>query len=152
MKKYLLIFLLGTNLFAQGFSTSPFMGDLCRTSSTPAQVYTSLGTLPDAQFPATLPAASGANLTALNGSQVTSGTIPLSQMPSLGAAYGAALTNNQTTPVTFGSTITGNGSGLTNVPVSGFAGGAVFYAGKTNIGNLATALTILIGHTMPNTN
>lgn len=34
------------------------------------------GTIPDARFPATLPAASGANLTALNGTQITSGTIP----------------------------------------------------------------------------
>ena len=34
------------------------------------------GTLADARFPATLPAASGANLTALNATQLTSGTVP----------------------------------------------------------------------------
>lgn len=34
------------------------------------------GTLPDARFPATLPAASGVNLTALNATQLTSGTVP----------------------------------------------------------------------------
>jgi hypothetical protein len=39
------------------------------------------GTVPDARFPATLPAASGANLTALNASQLTSGTMPLARMP-----------------------------------------------------------------------
>jgi hypothetical protein len=33
------------------------------------------GTIPDARFPATLPAASGANLTALNGSNISSGTV-----------------------------------------------------------------------------
>lgn len=33
------------------------------------------GTIADARFPATLPAASGANLTALNGSNVASGTV-----------------------------------------------------------------------------
>jgi|TARA_R100000654_G_scaffold22740_5_gene45014 hypothetical protein len=34
------------------------------------------GTLPDARFPATLPAASGANLTSLNASNLGSGTVP----------------------------------------------------------------------------
>ena len=33
------------------------------------------GTLPDARFPATLPAKSGVNLTALNASELTSGTV-----------------------------------------------------------------------------
>lgn len=37
------------------------------------------GTLPDGRFPATLPAASGANLTALNGSNVSSGTIAIAR-------------------------------------------------------------------------
>jgi hypothetical protein len=39
------------------------------------------GTVPDARFPATLPAASGANLTALNATQLTSGTIPDARFP-----------------------------------------------------------------------
>ena len=34
------------------------------------------GTLPDARLPATLPAKSGVNLTALNATQLTSGTVP----------------------------------------------------------------------------
>lgn len=34
------------------------------------------GTVPDARFPATLPAASGANLTALNAANLASGSIP----------------------------------------------------------------------------
>lgn len=34
------------------------------------------GTLPDGRFPATLPAASGANLTALNATQLTTGKVP----------------------------------------------------------------------------
>lgn len=41
----------------------------------------SSGTIPDARFPATLPAASGANLTALNATQLTSGTIPAARFP-----------------------------------------------------------------------
>jgi len=47
--------------------------------STSASDLTS-GTLPDARFPATLPAASGVNLTALNATQLTSGTIPIARI------------------------------------------------------------------------
>lgn len=51
------------------------------------------GTLPDATFPATLPAASGANLTALTAANLT-GTIPDASFPAtLPAASGANLTN-----------------------------------------------------------
>jgi len=42
------------------------------------------GTLPDARFPATLPAASGVNLTALNGSNIASGTVAAARLPALG--------------------------------------------------------------------
>jgi hypothetical protein len=51
------------------------------------------GTLPDARFPATLPAASGVNLTALNASNLASGTVPDAQFPAtLPAASGVNLT------------------------------------------------------------
>lgn len=50
------------------------------------------------------------------------------------------------------ASFTGDGSALTNLPPSGFAGGATFYSGSTNIGNLSTSQVVLIGHTMPNTN
>lgn len=39
------------------------------------------GTIPDARFPATLPAASGVNLTALNASNLASGTLPDARFP-----------------------------------------------------------------------
>jgi hypothetical protein len=39
------------------------------------------GTIPDARFPATLPAASGVNLTALNASNLASGTVPDARFP-----------------------------------------------------------------------
>ena len=39
------------------------------------------GTIPSARFPATLPASSGVNLTALNATQLTSGTIPDARFP-----------------------------------------------------------------------
>ena len=48
------------------------------------------GTLPDARFPATLPATSGVNLTALNATQVTSGTLPDARFPSTLPATSAA--------------------------------------------------------------
>lgn len=40
------------------------------------------GTLPDGRFPATLPASSGINLTALNASNLGSGNVPYARMPS----------------------------------------------------------------------
>lgn len=43
----------------------------------------SSGTIPDARFPATLPAASGVNLTALNASNLAIGTVPLSRISGL---------------------------------------------------------------------
>ena len=42
------------------------------------------GTVPDARFPATFPAASGANLTALNATQLTSGTVPVLRLGASG--------------------------------------------------------------------
>jgi hypothetical protein len=52
------------------------------------------GTVPDARFPATLPAVSGANLTSLNASNLASGTVPDARFPAtLPAISGANLTN-----------------------------------------------------------
>ena len=39
------------------------------------------GTIPNSRFPATLPASSGTNLTALNATQLTSGTVPDARFP-----------------------------------------------------------------------
>jgi hypothetical protein len=51
------------------------------------------GTVPNARFPATLPAASGVNLTALNASNLGSGTVPDARFPAtLPAASGVNLT------------------------------------------------------------
>ena len=51
------------------------------------------GTVPDARFPATLPASSGASLTSLNANQLTSGTVPDARFPAtLPAASGVNLT------------------------------------------------------------
>ena len=54
----------------------------------------SSGTVPDARFPATLPALNGSALTALNATQLTSGTVPDARFPAtLPAANGSALTD-----------------------------------------------------------
>lgn len=51
------------------------------------------GTVPDARFPATLPAISGANLTNLDADDLASGTVPDARFPAtLPAADGSALT------------------------------------------------------------
>ena len=65
------------------------------------------GTIPDARFPATLPVASGANLSNLNASNLTSGTIPDAALPAtLPAISGANLTN---LPSGAGSLVGGSG-------------------------------------------
>jgi hypothetical protein len=46
------------------------------------------GTVPDARFPATLPAASGVNLTALNASNVASGTLASDRLPTVPTTKG----------------------------------------------------------------
>src|SRR6056300_818905 len=62
------------------------------------------GTVPDARFPATLPAADGSNLTALNATQLTSGTVPDARFPAtLPAVSGANLTNLDATNVASGT-------------------------------------------------
>lgn len=60
----------------------------------------SSGTVPDARFPATLPAASGVNLTALNATNIGSGTVPDARFPA-------------TLPATAGTNLTGTGANFT---------------------------------------
>jgi hypothetical protein len=63
----------------------------------------SSGTLPDARFPATLPAASGENLTGLNASNLASGTLPDARFPAtLPALNGSALTDLEATNIATG--------------------------------------------------
>ena len=95
------------------------------------------GTVPDARFPATLPAVSGVNLTALNASNVASGTLSSDRLPTVpttkgGTGLTAIGTANQVLAVNSGGTaleyqtpttgdITGvtAGSGLTGGGSSG---------------------------------
>jgi hypothetical protein len=62
------------------------------------------GTIPDARFPATLPALSGVNLTALNATNLGSGTVPDARFPAtLPASSGVNLTALNATQLTSGT-------------------------------------------------
>jgi len=83
------------------------------------------GTVPDARFPATLPAISGANLTNLDADDLASGTLPDARFPAtLPAASGANLTSLNATNIASGTLAsdrlptvptTKGGTGLTTI-------------------------------------
>ena len=85
-------------VIAQGAKTTVFCDGASNfnveiLSSTDAAALGS-GTIPDARFPATLPAVSGANLTNLDAADLASGTIPDARFPAtLPALNGSALTD-----------------------------------------------------------
>jgi len=104
----------------------------------------SSGTVPDARFPATLPAISGANLTNLDASDLASGTVPDARFPAtLPAISGANLTNLDASDLASGTvpiaridlnlltTSTSNGDGDFFVVVD--SGGAEKKLTKANI-------------------
>ena len=79
------------------------LGNVPNTDATNASNLSS-GTVPDARFPATLPAISGANLTNLDASDLASGTVPDARFPStLPAVSGANLTNLNATNLASGT-------------------------------------------------
>jgi hypothetical protein len=80
---------------------------------------------------------SGSGLTGLNASQLTSGTVPLVQLPN------AVVTNNAT-GLTLGGTFSGNGAGLTSLNASQLTSGTVPLAQLLSavVTNNATGLTL----------
>ena len=84
---------------ASGVCTATsFSGSLAATNLT--------GTIADGRFPSTLPAASGANLTALNAGNVSSGTLPVTRggtgLTSIGAANKALKVNSAGNALEYG--------------------------------------------------
>ncbi len=95
------------------------------------------GTLPDARFPATLPAVSGANLTNLDAADLASGTIPDARFPAtLPALNGSALTDLNATALASGTV---NNARLDTVPTT--KGGT----GLTTVGTSGQVLTVNSG-------
>ena len=95
------------------------------------------GTLPDARFPATLPAISGANLTNLDAADLASGTIPDARFPAtLPALNGSALTNLDADDLATGTV---GSARLPTVPTT--KGGT----GLTSIGTAGQVLTVNSG-------
>lgn len=107
------------------------------------------GTIPDGRFPATLPAASGANLTALNATNISSGTLNSARLPDLSATYqptDSDLTSIAAlTTTSFGRgllTETNAGSLKTTLSLNNVENTALStWAGSTNITTLGTIAT-----------
>jgi len=97
------------------------------------------GTVPDARFPATLPAADGSNLTDLNATELTSGTVPDARFPAtLPAVSGANLTSLNATNIASGTL---SSDRLPTVPTT--KGGT----GLTSIGSANQVLAVNSGGT-----
>ena len=105
----------GTLYISGGALGTPSSGDATNLTNLNASNLAS-GTVPDARFPATLPAASGVNLTALNASNLGSGTVPDARFPAtLPAASGVNLTNLNASNLASGSVATARlGTGTAN--------------------------------------
>jgi hypothetical protein len=119
----------------------------------------STGTLPDARFPATLPAISGANLTNLNATNLASGTLPAARFPAftgdITTAAGAVATTLASTGVVAGAYITPNitvdAKGRITAIASAAAGAHTFLS-ATHTDTLAGAVTrgaVIVGNSTP---
>lgn len=94
---------------------TPASGNLSNCTALNATQLTA-GTVPDARFPATLPALSGVNLTALNGSNIASGTVDPARLGS-----GTSITTKYLRGDSTWQTISGGGDALTSGNLSQFA-------------------------------
>jgi hypothetical protein len=84
------------------------------------------GTIPDARFPATLPAASGANLTSLNASALASGTAPVARLAATGTPSSSTFLRGDSAWVALSAP--NNGTLTMNVSGTGLSGSATFTA------------------------
>ena len=92
----------GSAFYSGVVTATTFDGDIDATHLT-------TGTIPDARFPATLPAVSGAALTSLNASNISSGTIDAARVPTLNQnTTGTAAGLSGSPDTVLGVTTTGN--------------------------------------------
>ena len=103
-----------TNIIAAGTSLTSLNASVLST-----------GTIPDARFPATLPAVSGANLTSLNASALSSGTVGTARLAS-GTANSSTYLRGDSTWVALSAP--NNGTLTMNVSGTGLSGSATFTA------------------------
>ena len=96
------------------------------------------GTVPDARFPATLPAASGVNLTALNGSNIASGTVAVARG---GTGLGSG-TSGGILGFTASGTLASSGALTANALLLGGGAGAT----PSAMGSLGTTAQVLHGN------
>ena len=100
------------------------------------------GTVPDARFPATLPAASGVNLTALNATNLGSGTVPDARFPAtLPAASGVNLTALNATNLGSGTVPAARFPALTGEATTSAGAVAVTLTNSAVIGKVLTGYT-----------
>src|SRR5210317_482968 len=123
------------------------------------------GTVPDARFPATLPAASGANLTALNATNIASGTLASDRLPTVPTTKGGTGlttlgTANQVIAVHAGATaLEYQTVDLANLNADNLTSGTVpsarvsgSYTGITAVGTLTSLTTsgnVTSDHVLP---
>lgn len=108
------------------------------------------GTVPDARFPATLPAASGVNLTALNASNLGSGTVPAARFPALtgeATTSAGAVSVTLTNSAVIGKVLTGYTSGAGTVAATDSILGAIqkLNGNAANLQPLDAELTAISG-------
>ena len=99
------------------------------------------GTVPNDRFPATLPAASGASLTALNATQLTSGTVPDARFPSTLPAL------NGSALTALNATNIGSGTVPTARLGSGTASSTTFLAGDQTYKTITADITAVTAGT-----
>jgi hypothetical protein len=106
-----------TNIIAAGTSLTSLNASVLST-----------GTVPDARFPATLPAVSGVNLTSLNASAIASGTVPTARLAS-GTANSSTYLRGDSTWAALSAP--NNGTLTMNVSGTGLSGSASFTADQS---------------------